>query len=394
MGTGFLSDTGDINDRTQRDDLLRQGRTTRSASDRRRGRRGGRAPRRSRRRHGRLAEPLDGRLTGCERECVLRPKCKFLTGRDRQFLGGPDRRGSHRRSADAPPPRPERPRPPGTTNPAPGSPNGPFGGLRGLGRFFGGGAGIGFGQITITAISGSDISLKTADGWTRTITVTDATAVTKGGQKITVADLKVGDTIRFTQTRNADGTYAITAVNVVVPRVAGTVTAVSDAGFTIKGRDGVAVTVAVTGSTTYTVGQTAGTKADVTVGVNVEVAGTRESETSFTAISVRIAPALVAGVVTASTDSTITIKRLDGSTATLKVGTGTTFRVPGVNNATIANVAVGMRLIAQVTPNSDGTFNALVVGAGQGIRGGQPGRGGPGRGPQRAPGASPAPTTG
>src|SRR5262249_9837439 len=45
----------------------------------------------------------------------------------------------------------------------PGGPSVPFGGGPGNGR-----AGIGAGTITVTAVSGSNISLKTEDGWTRT----------------------------------------------------------------------------------------------------------------------------------------------------------------------------------------------------------------------------------
>ena len=44
--------------------------------------------------------------------------------------------------------------------------------------------GIGFREITISAISGSNVTLKTDDGWTRTIAVTDAVELTKGGQPI------------------------------------------------------------------------------------------------------------------------------------------------------------------------------------------------------------------
>ena len=61
------------------------------------------------------------------------------------------------------------------------------------------GADVGFRDITITAIDGSSLSLKTEDGWTRTITVTDTTTITKGGATITLGDLAVGDSIRFRQ---------------------------------------------------------------------------------------------------------------------------------------------------------------------------------------------------
>ena len=73
----------------------------------------------------------------------------------------------------------------------------------------------------VTAVSGSSVSLATDDGWTRTITVTGTTKITKGGAAATLADIAVGDTIRFGQTRNADGTYTITAIEIVRPRSPG-----------------------------------------------------------------------------------------------------------------------------------------------------------------------------
>ena len=60
-----------------------------------------------------------------------------------------------------------------------------FGGPGFGGPGFGRG-GFGFGGITITAIDGSNLSLKTEDGWTRTIAVTSDTAVTRAGK--TIAD--------------------------------------------------------------------------------------------------------------------------------------------------------------------------------------------------------------
>ena len=101
-----------------------------------------------------------------------------------------------------------------------------------LGRF---GARGGFREITVSAISGSNVTLTTDDGWTRTIAITDDVELTKGGQDIAVSDLAVGDQVRFAQTRNDDGTYTVTAIAVVVPHVSGTVSELSDSG--LQGHD-------------------------------------------------------------------------------------------------------------------------------------------------------------
>jgi hypothetical protein len=157
-----------------------------------------------------------------------------------------------------------------------------FGDLGGLGR------GGGFRDITITAVNGSNLSLKTADGWTRTITTTANTQITKAGQTIAVGDLKVGDQVVFGQTQNTDGSYSITAIRVVLPVVGGTVTATTGTTITVKQRDGTSATITVNSSTTYQVGgvTTAGLS-DVKVGMYVSAEGTKGSDGNLTASRVR-----------------------------------------------------------------------------------------------------------
>ena len=114
------------------------------------------------------------------------------------------------------------------------------------------------GPITIRAISGTQISLATEDGWSRTITVTPATVITKGGQPIAVSDLGVGDPIRFSQTRNADGSYTIKAIVVPTPIAGGEVTAVGASDITVKGRGSATKVITVTDATVYQLGKAAG----------------------------------------------------------------------------------------------------------------------------------------
>jgi hypothetical protein len=157
----------------------------------------------------------------------------------------------------------------------------------GFGGFGFGRGGFGFGEITITAISGSDLSLKTGDGWTRTITVTADTTITRAGTAITVADLKVGDEIRFAQTRNADGTYTVTKIQLVIPSVAGEVTAVDGSTITVKRFDGTTQIIHVDSSTTYTVaGVTSSTLADIKVGAFIVAQGTQRADGSLDAEAV------------------------------------------------------------------------------------------------------------
>ena len=224
--------------------------------------------------------------------------------------------------------------------------------------------GFGHGGVTITAVSGSNVSLKTEDGWTRTIAVTSATEITKDGATITVADLEVGDQIAFRQTKNADGTYTITAITVRTPKAGGEVTAVSSTTISVTARNGTVTKITVNGSTTYVFGKEAATKADVTVGSRIHAEGSLDG-TTFTATRVRIEPAVAGGEVTAKTSSSITVKGRDGKATTIHVSAATTYKVRGKETATLADIAIGDFLVASGKARADGSLDASRVGAGK-----------------------------
>jgi hypothetical protein len=180
-----------------------------------------------------------------------------------------------------------------TQKPSDGTPKLPsIGGFRfgfgfGGGPFGGRGGGSAFGPITVSAVNGANVSLKTADGWTRTITVGDSTTVTRGGAPAKVSDIKVGDTVRLDQDRASDGTYTVTAIDVILPTVAGQVTAKTSDTITITLPGGTTSTVHVSGSTAYTVaGKTDAALSDVTVGSWIVASGTQRSDGSLDATSV------------------------------------------------------------------------------------------------------------
>lgn len=161
------------------------------------------------------------------------------------------------------------------------------GGLRGFGGPGFGRGDFGFGGITITAISGSNLSLKTADGWTRTIALTSDTAITRAGTTIPAGDLKVGDRIGFRQDRQTDGSYTITAINVVLPSVGGKVTKVDGSTITVEQRDGTTATIHVTGDTTYRIaGDDSPALSDIKVDDIVIASGTERSDGSLDAEAV------------------------------------------------------------------------------------------------------------
>ncbi len=227
------------------------------------------------------------------------------------------------------------------------------------------------GDITITAINGTQLSLKTADGWTRTIDASGAN-VTRGGQTVAIGTLQVGDQITFRETRQSDGTYKIDSIAVVQPHVAGTVTSVGGSTVTLKQLDGTSTTVQLTSATTYRLAGQPATKSAVTAGEQVAIEGTLATDGTFTATTVRVMPAVVAGTVSSKTSTTITITDRAGKSVTIDVGASTTYQVSGTSNATIADVAVGATIEAGGASNADGSLTAILVRV---LPAGQPGRG-------------------
>ncbi|MEO6207960.1 MAG: DUF5666 domain-containing protein [Candidatus Limnocylindrales bacterium] len=235
----------------------------------------------------------------------------------------------------------------------------------------------GFRDITVGAISGANLTLKTDDGWSRTIAVTSGIELTKGGQTIAVSDLAVGDSVRFSQTRDDDGTYTVSAIAVVVPSVAGTVSDASASGFKVTSRDGSVWTITTDGSTTYRRGAVVGTSADVVNGATVRVEGESTGDNALKALSVQAEAEHTVGTVTAKTATTISITTRDGTAVTVNVDGDTTYIVNGVETASLADITVAMIVGVQGTSATDGSIAAdAVIGGPKGFGRGVPGHGG------------------
>jgi hypothetical protein len=227
-----------------------------------------------------------------------------------------------------------------------------------------GGVTHGFADITITAISGSSVTLETDDGWTRTITVDSSTTITKAGETIAPTDLAVGDHIALQQTRNDDGTYTVTAIVVIVPSVTGTVSDLSSSGFKVTTRDGSVWTITTDADTNYHFGTGDGSASDVSNGTTVRVQGESTGENALHATSVQVAGDHVAGTVKAKTDDTITVTTRDGGTVTARLSGDTAYRIPGTDPGSLADVNVGDRIAVDGRLRDDGSIDAATVVAG------------------------------
>jgi hypothetical protein len=239
--------------------------------------------------------------------------------------------------------------------------------------------GLGRTSISITAISGSKLSLETDNGWTRTIDATGAT-ITKDGKTVALSALAVGDRIVFRETRNDDGTYTVIAIVVVQPSVAGTVASVSGSTVTVTERDGGTRTVLLTSSTTYELAGKAATKDAVVAGARIVARGTLAADGTLTATSVEVNAAKAVGTVKEKSASSITLTTRDDSTVVVKVDSGTTYQIDGVTSPTLADIEVGAVVMASGTRNADGSLTATVVRSWAAGQDGGPGMGGWGRG--------------
>ena len=143
-------------------------------------------------------------------------------------------------------------------------------------------------SVTVSAIAAPVITLATDDGWTRDIDTTGIT-ITRLGQDITVADVHVGDEIRLGQTRNADGTWTVNQLEVLLAGVQGTVASVAADGFTVTTADEGVVTVRVADTTRWIArrGTSAGLDS-LAVGAMVIAEGVRAADGSIDAIVVGV----------------------------------------------------------------------------------------------------------
>lgn len=200
---------------------------------------------------------------------------------------------------------------PTTTPSAPAAPGGPggrggFGGHGGFGGPGGPGGHGGFGRGgggdgTVTAINGSTLTLRTENG-TETVKTTSTTKYAKERQSTTFSQIKVGDVVRIAALRPTTaaavpgtGTVTATEIDVVLPTLAGRVTAVAAGKYTVVGRSGELLTISVSSSTRYYDGTTKSTASAVKVGSRIFAEGAQDTLTHLNADTVTVLPKLVAG---------------------------------------------------------------------------------------------------
>ncbi len=189
----------------------------------------------------------------------------------------------------------------GTVTPPAGAPAPPPGPGRGPGGPPGPG---GPGDVgTVTAMSGSRLTLRTIDG-TQTVVEGSSTTYYELLEKVSSSDVSVGDVVAVTGSPVSSsskpaspGTGALDAktVTVVEPRFTGRVLSHSDGTLTLVGPDGQLLSVSVTSSTRYVAKGEKASSSAVSDGSQVTAEGTRTGITRLRAALVVVGPAPGAG---------------------------------------------------------------------------------------------------
>jgi hypothetical protein len=156
----------------------------------------------------------------------------------------------------------------------------------------------------VTAVSGNDITVQNErdTSATHVVHTTSSTTFTRAGQPSSLSAVTVGGEITAVGTQNSDGSLQAEAVQIVLPRAGGQITAVNGTTLTVQSRGGtqtihlgsnVKITSVTFGSSGPT--ESPATASDLKVGVNIEAVGAKASDGSLTAEVVRIVPAHASG---------------------------------------------------------------------------------------------------
>ena len=248
-------------------------------------------------------------------------------------------------------------------------------GGRGGGGSFGpgwGGAGAvyGFGTVgrglTVKSVSGNTITATGRGGQSITVQVTATTAYTEAGAGAALSDIQSGSIIAVKGTRagTSPTTINATAVEILLPTVAGVVTNVNGSTVTMTGFDGASHTVNLTGATRYKKAGATATSSDVATGVALAVQGSLNGDGSITAVLVTIRVPSVAGQVTSVQGTSYTITGRFGSTVTVNATSTTTYISPNGSQVAASTVVSGTYILAQGTLSADGktlTAQRIVV---------------------------------
>jgi Cu/Ag efflux protein CusF len=228
--------------------------------------------------------------------------------------------------------------------------------------FGGGGSFAGATTGTVDKVDGSTVTVIGSDGTTIRATVSPTTTISSSAT-ITVADLKVGDTVTVVGEEASDQSV-ITATQVTAGDVGQTGAFGRAAAF--GGRQGGAAGAGVTASTAVTgttgagrpggaagAGAAAGTAATGTAGAGRQSGAAGAGQGAITNF------AFVSGTISKIDGNTLTVTADNGQIATIDVAPTT--RLRKVTAAKLSDITYGEEVTVMGQPNPDGTVAATSV---------------------------------
>jgi Domain of unknown function (DUF5666) len=225
------------------------------------------------------------------------------------------------------------------------------------------------GPLTVASVSGSTITATLPSGTSVTIHTSSSTTYGRAGVSVSASAIAKGDTIAVKGQRNSDGSITASHVEIVLPSVAGTVTAISGSTLTLKSERGTATATVhiAAGATLQRAGQTA-SLSDIHVGDTITAVGTLNSDKSLNAERVEIVLPHAGGQITKISGADITVKDPFGGTLVIHTNASTKFVTltkgangPVQSTTTLGSLKVGDFITAEGTKNSDGSLTALTV---------------------------------
>ena len=227
----------------------------------------------------------------------------------------------------------------------------------------------------VVAVEGDALVLTTgrnAGQETRVRTTDETTFRIPGVEVATIDDLEVGDRIvALGHEDESSGDFIARGLAVIPWRtgrayVRGEVTAVSEGFLTLVTLDRGDLTFTVTDETRFRIpGDDDPGLEDIAVGDHVGVIGYRGRDGNLVAKGIGRLPKhvrryLVRGEVTAIEGATLEVETADGS-VTVHTDEGTRFRIPGDDDPSLDDIAVGDAISAVGRWNDDGSLQARVV---------------------------------
>ena len=210
----------------------------------------------------------------------------------------------------------------------------------------------------VTAASSTSITVDSWNGTPATYPISSTATYTEGGAPATATSLVVGDRVQLQISSSAPAT--VTAINIELAYLFGTVTSVSGDTILIRDPQGFTRTILVGTATTYS----GGVLSDIVSGSRILASGTVDPNgTTLDALTIKIGSVgsteIIRGTVTAFTSSSVTVQPNGGGAPTVLTLTTTTTFKDGPYTLSAADLAVGEKVGVEV--NSSAATTALNV---------------------------------